>query len=853
MFSGITQSQYQQIIESLNNHCFNVTSVPISSNDFTVTENSISAVISLPDSNKRLSDYAAVLLWVHTDSYYSAISLSSKVSACYGSDNPHPDSPLLVFSLADNGIGSASFSAHNTDPNDSFDPSDFLSNVCSVMFLSSNVYLPLTPDNSFIFNSLEEALNFFDISYQYSSYNILDDKKYLIVLDESNSYLPNVYKLRSREAVQSDDYELKEDKYGYYYLNSIFKANWLKLITASSDDLGLEGIDLSDDANTSHQDKLAKGTYNTKIINSFFELCSEKRDVVLEFSDNKVYYLNSCLYLGSNLKILGNNATLKLVDFDAVNHVGKELAIFYNKNIGSDNNPVYLNEKNITIKDLNLVGRNYAGSDCEYGDQCFHYDNSLIQNLVLDNVTISNFSYGIHLSYGDHFVDENNKPIFINWVIKNSKIIKCVQNNMLSSVNGMKYINCYIDNSLGKSARDHAFYLGVRCSYITIEKCLIENSRGYGIKQDSQTSLQFDEYSHDNVFRDITIHNCYRGVWIGCISKNILVENVFAYGVLRGIVLESCIDVTVNNFNATSTEINRLVSRYGDNIELYAKGSADYAMIELKGKVKARFNNCYFKTDFIMFSHNQYHNSAGWDSEVVLSTKGAVNEQSGTELYFVKEKHGKNKPDSWVDDNYAFLTDVEFCNCTFDSKYIQNKLGIDLLPEYTQSNTDVTTVETITKPGSAETKFVRVTNYNVMYQSNYAFYNCKFSFWVTCSGDTDDNGNITNNKTKAALVFRGNGVVPSHYFFDDCLFTYYVMNKDKVQNLSNCYLMNGKAFDNDVNSLHFITNISPNCIIATNLSGNRSNWLPTGNDGNRIAFTYPDDNVYHYLKDLTEN
>lgn len=833
MFSGITQAQYQQIPECLNEHCFNVTSIPISSNDFTVTENSISAVISLPDSNKRLSDYAAALLWVHTNSYYSAISLSSKVSTCYGSDNPQPDSSLLVFSLVDNGLGSALFSAHNTDPNDSFDPSDFLSNVCSVMFISSEVYFSLSVDNSIIFNSIEDALTFFDISYQYSSYSILDDKKYLIVLDETNSFLPNVYKLCSRQAEQSDDYELKEDKYGYYYLNSIFKANWLKLITASSDALHLEGIDLADDGSTGNEEKLAKGTYNSKIINSFFDLCSEKRDVVLEFSDNKVYYLKSSIYLGSNLKILGNNATFKLVAHDENNNIEKGINVFHNKKVGSDNNFVYLNEKNITIKDLNIVGRNYAGSSCDYQDQCFHYDNSLIQNLVLDNVTISNFSYGIHLSYGNHFVDEYDNPIFTNWVIKNSKIIKCGQNNMLSNVNGMKYTNCYIDNSLGKDAYEHGFYLGVRCSYITIEKCLIENSRGYGIKQDSISSLQFDEYSHDNVFRDITIHNCYRGIWIGRISKNILVENVFAYGVLRGIVLESCIDVTVNNFNATSTEINRIVSRYGYDIELYAKSNTDFVMIELKGKVKARFYNCYFKTDFRMFLHNHYNNDANWDCGVVLSTKGTTDEQSGTELYFVKEKHGKNKPDSWVDDNYAFLTDVEFCNCTFDSKYTANKLGIDVLNGYIQSNTDSTRIETVTNPDGDKTKDVRVTNNNVLYQSNYAFNNCNFYFWVENVEAENEKTHVMENQTYPALIPRGNSAASSHYDFTKCNFTYYVTNKNSITTgLPVGFLITNKGYNKD-SSDDYIVSVN-NSIISTNYESNEdkglSNYYTVDND-----------------------
>ncbi|MDY3303466.1 MAG: hypothetical protein SOW78_04195, partial [Clostridia bacterium] len=588
------------------------------------------------------------------------------------------------------------------------------------------------------------------------------DKSYLITLDYQSDEEIECYSLTPREPTSSGD-TIINDGDNYYTESSDINAehhkDYFKFKILRVEQFGVVGYTQEelDSMTEAEKDNIAK--FNAAALNKASDFCAKMakkflRIMNLSFKPNRIYLLGSVVYFSSDTNFLGNNAVIKL--FKNTNNVADVIVAFSNKKIVNIDDDY----GNVGFYDLIIEGR--YGTSVSREDQAIKCNGdsskTIPKNVTFVNVTAKDFAFGIHINNSTYY----NIPLY--WTFINCDF-KTGMGFNLTGVKSLKLLNSHIDNCLSTDKFNHCIYISEKCSYLTVDNCLLENSAGGAIHQNYGHELKNSEFNHNNTFKNITIRSCQTGLNIGLTSKSINAENIYMYDVLRGIILNSCVDVEIKNIYATGSFYRRPRNYangrervFNSHIKLYEStenglpvSDDAWTAIGIKGKVKAKISNGYFK-----FSSPTIGSSAYLTTDINGGNNGA------REIDYVYEQHK-----DWFEDDFV-EANVVFENCAFDSTYN------NLYKSYKKENGIISSYCTSERSNSyvgvsVAQKITSNPNLEITYKNNIKFIRCKFEM----NYDT---------VSKVFFYFKGNPKSVSTYSFESCNIFLYIEDYIAQQN-----------------------------------------------------------------------
>lgn len=733
---------------------FKVETISIANASFTANENhtKYTAEISLPQ-GKTLEDYCSVLLWsvVEDDTGYASLPMSANFVADDENNIPGNQTVKLYTLNQKNYI---EFYMSNEAMSKDYLES-MITNWTELMLISTPLRV-FNQTNTVITYSLAGFFTQERLGFDFS------DKSYLITLDYQSDEEIECYSLTPREPTSSGD-TIINDGDNYYTESSDINAehhkDYFKFKILRVEQFGVVGYTQEelDSMTEAEKDNIAK--FNAAALNKASDFCAKMakkflRIMNLSFKPNRIYLLGSVVYFSSDTNFLGNNAVIKL--FKNTNNVADVIVAFSNKKIVNIDDDY----GNVGFYDLIIEGR--YGNSVSIADQAIKCNGdsskTIPKNVTFVNVTAKDFAFGIHINNSTYY----NIPLY--WTFINCDF-KTGMGFNLTGVKSLKLLNSHIDNCLSTDKFNHCIYISEKCSYLTVDNCLLENSAGGAIHQNYGHELKNSEFNHNNTFKNITIRSCQTGLNIGLTSKSINAENIYMYDVLRGIILNSCVDVEIKNIYATGSFYRRPRNYangrervFNSHIKLYEStenglpvSDDAWTAIGIKGKVKAKISNGYFK-----FSSPTIGSSAYLTTDINGGNNGA------REIDYVYEQHK-----DWFEDDFV-EANVVFENCAFDSTYN------NLYKSYKKENGIISSYCTSERSNSyvgvsVAQKITSNPNLEITYKNNIKFIRCKFEM----NYDT---------VSKVFFYFKGNPKSVSTYSFESCNIFLYIEDYIAQQN-----------------------------------------------------------------------
>lgn len=733
---------------------FEVETISIANASFTANENhtKYTAEISLPQ-GKTLEDYCSVLLWsvVEDDTGYASLPSSANVVAD-DENNISGNQTVKLYKL--NQKNYIEFYMSNEAMSKDYLES-MITNWTELMLISTPLRV-FNQTNTVITYSLDVFFTLERLGYDFS------DKSYLITLDYQSDEEIECYSLTPREPTSSGD-TIINDGDNYYTESSDINAehhkDYFKFKILRVEQFGVVGYTQEelDSMTEAEKDNIAK--FNAAALNKASDFCAKMakkflRIMNLSFKPNRIYLLGSVVYFSSDTNFLGNNAVIKL--FKNTDNVADVIVAFSNKKIVNIDDDY----GNVGFYDLIIEGR--YGTSVSREDQAIKCNGdsskTIPKNVTFVNVTAKDFAFGIHINNSTYY----NIPLY--WTFINCDF-KTGMGFNLTGVKNLKLLNSHIDNCLSTDKFNHCIYISEKCSYLTVDNCLLENSAGGAIHQNYGHELKNSEFNHNNTFKNITIRSCQTGLNIGLTSKSINAENIYMYDVLRGIILNSCVDVEIKNIYATGSFYRRPRNYangrervFNSHIKLYEStenglpvSDDAWTAIGIKGKVKAKISNGYFK-----FSSPTIGSSAYLTTDINGGNNGA------REIDYVYEQHK-----DWFEDDFV-EANVVFENCAFDSTYN------NLYKSYKKENGIISSYCTSERSNSyvgvsVAQKITSNPNLEITYKNNIKFIRCKFEM----NYDT---------VSKVFFYFKGNPKSVSTYSFESCNIFLYIEDYIAQQN-----------------------------------------------------------------------
>lgn len=771
MFIELTQNEKATIHNKFKNSGFEITEIDLTTAEFSVSDNnkSTSCIVELPDKTKGYNDYSAIMLWTNDESGYSSFPVPLSYNSVMGEgetaklidiritlQDVEPGKIKIIFSVYD----------------DNYDYTFFDDMIFSLesLALFSAPYLNVSAENTIIAGTNSTLFDVYFASYKESLMveSIFKEKRNILTCDydeETANDLIKYYTVSWREPTGTST-EPVFDGTNYYAPASKVNLTYVPFIKID----GLIGYTSDAYDSLDEQTKLNASTVNTQKLNEEISKLSVKaRYVFLEKDliypvgntaknngDNGIANVSKCIELGSNVTLVGNNATLCAVTGSNVVSV-----IFGSNKIVRNPNMTY---GNTHFYNLNVIGR-YTDTD-KPADQAVHCANvnvnesytALPKNVTFNNCKFTDFCFGIHINNNAYY----DIPLY--WTFDNCDF-KTGMGFNLTGVKSLKLLNSHIDNCLSTDKFNHCIYISEKCSYLTVDNCLLENSAGGAIHQNYGHELKNSEFNHNNTFKNITIRSCQTGLNIGLTSKSINAENIYMYDVLRGIILNSCVDVEIKNIYATGSFYRRPRNYangrervFNSHIKLYEStenglpvSDDAWTAIGIKGKVKAKISNGYFK-----FSSPTIGSSAYLTTDINGGNNGA------REIDYVYEQHK-----DWFEDDFV-EANVVFENCAFDSTYN------NLYKSYKKENGIISSYCTSERSNSyvgvsVAQKITSNPNLEITYKNNIKFIRCKFEM----NYDT---------VSKVFFYFKGNPKSVSTYSFESCNIFLYIEDYIAQQN-----------------------------------------------------------------------
>ena len=801
MIFDITKENYNKTLNNLQNAGFKIDTVPFEFGNMQINqklktpstgenenenenENSTSTTneverasltieLPLPDANKKLDDYASIMLWFNSVDGYMSYSLPISWSEYHGSITNPTEDQIIRAAYKVYGSGSGKFILKASVTNDDYSFFDLLEDSdCYLMFLSTDNFkfnykeTVVVESLSTLFNlcTAEDSKDLADL--------ILSEKTNLITADyDSESQIAGCYKLSACEPYNTDETEIVYDAstLTYSYKGCAYKATTLptygKRYTVRQ--FGAVGYTQAELDGMTDSEKGNIAASNAAALNSASNMCAQigreyNRAIELSFEPNLIYLLGSVVYFSSDTEFIGNNAIIRLF-----NNTEKEIYAFSNKQVLNTDDDY----GNVGFYDLTIEGR--YGADVPKADQAIKCGGDSVKTIP-KNVTFVNFTakdvcYGIHINNNTYY----DIPLY--WTFDNCEFLHTATGFMLTGVSKLSLLNSHIDNSLSQAKGEHCIYVSEKCSYLTVDNCLLENSAGGAIHQMFGFALYDSTFNEHNTYKNLTISSCFTAIHIGPASRDTVVENVVVVDAWRIIMLESCIETKIRNVKATGVFYDKMLDRKSHEWkDPDDKSSAKWFFIRIKGMVDADIEDCNFK-----FS-SPFSDCCAYSNEVITSDDiDPSHSNIAPEAISVFENHSEwfdAKKTSANESFFLVTPSVRFKNCQFDSTYnlndYTNVLGYQANQKRKKEENEDQEVFDEEKRQAATNTFLIINNNSivakVVYKLIMTFDNCRFRM---------------NFDTMSAPYFRSTGNMvsefdsASEFVFKECEIAYYIENQ----------------------------------------------------------------------------
>lgn len=632
MIFDITKENYNKTLNNLQNAGFRIDTVPFEFGNMQINQKlktpstgenenenentasttnevertSLTIELPLPDANKNLDDYASIMLWFNSVDGYMSLSLPFNTSE-YPENITNPtEDQIKRITYKVYGSSSGKFILKASVTNDDYSYFDLLED--------SDCYLTFLSTDNFRFNYKEtvvvESLStLFNLCTAEDSKDLADsilgEKTNLITADyDSESQIAGCYKFSACEPYNTDETEIVYDAntLTYSYKGCAYKATALPTYGKryAVKQFGAVGYTQAELDGMTDSEKGNIAASNAAALNNAANMCAQigkeyNRAIELSFEPNLIYLLSSVVYFSSDTEFIGNNAIIRL--FNNTNGI---IVAFSNKrDLTADDD-----YGNVGFYDLTIEGR--YGNSVPIADQAVHCasidsDGNTIsvlpKSVTFNNCKFTDFCFGIHINNSAYY----DVPLY--WTFDNCDF-KTGMGFNLTGVKSLKLLNSHIDNCLSSGKGEHCIYVSEKCSYITVDRCLLENSAGGAIHEfyDSEATVPTDGFNLNNVYKSIIIHSCLTGLDIGLSSKNTVIENVTMVDITRGIKLHSCENVTIKNVYATGAFCQNTKSFASGNERTYnfyknEEGKwcvGDYYAVSIIGTARAHIIDCYF-------------------------------------------------------------------------------------------------------------------------------------------------------------------------------------------------------------------------------------------------------------------
>lgn len=676
---------------------FEVETISIANASFTANENhtKYTAEISLPQ-GKTLEDYCSVLLWsvVEDDTGYTSLPASANVVA---DDENNISGNLTVKLYKLNQKNYIEFYMSNEAMSKDYLES-MITNLTELMLISTPLRV-FNQTNTVITYSLADFFTLERLGFDFS------DKSYLITLDYQSDEEIECYSLTPREPTSSGD-TIINDGDNYYTESSDINAehhkDYFKFKILRVEQFGVVGYTQEelDSMTEAEKDNIAK--FNAAALNKASDFCAKMakkflRIMNLSFKPNRIYLLGSVVYFSSDTNFLGNNAVIKL--FKNTDNVADVIVAFSNKKIVNIDDDY----GNVGFYDLIIEGR--YGTSVSRADQAIKCNGdsskTIPKNVTFVNVTAKDFAFGIHINNSTYY----NIPLY--WTFINCDF-KTGMGFNLTGVRNLKLLNSHIDNCLSTDKFNHCIYVTEKCSYLTVDRCLLENSAGGAIHQVFPNPFYDSTFNEHNTYKNLTISSCFTAIHIGSASRDTVVENVVVFDSWRIIMLESCIETKIRNVKAVGVFYDKKLNSETHNWENPTTSSSNWFLLSIKGMVDADIEDCNFKFSSPFVECCAYSDDKNEDGVITVYRVIKVLEHHSN-WFEIKT--------STDNEEYRLVTpSVRFKNCQFDSTYnfkdYTNTLG------YSNSNGQ-NTFSIIDENNNVVSK--------VAYKLKSSFNNCKFN------------------------------------------------------------------------------------------------------------------------------
>lgn len=747
---------------------FEVETISIANASFTANENhtKYTAEISLPQ-GKTLEDYCSVLLWsvVEDDTGYASLPMSANVVADDENNIPGNQTVKLYKLNQKNYI--EFYMSNEAESKTQLE--SLIANLTELMLISTPLRV-FNQTNTVITYSLADFFAQERLGFDFS------DKSYLITLDYQSDEEIECYSLTPREPTSSGD-TIINDGDNYYTESSDINAehhkDYFKFKILRVEQFGVVGYTQEelDSMTEAEKDNIAK--FNAAALNKASDFCAKMakkflRIMNLSFKPNRIYLLGSVVYFSSDTNFLGNNAVIKL--FKNTNNVADVIVAFSNKKIVNIDDDY----GNVGFYDLIIEGR--YGNSVSIADQAIKCNGdsskTIPKNVTFVNVTAKDFAFGIHINNSTYY----NIPLY--WTFINCDF-KTGMGFNLTGVRNLKLFNSHIDNCLSSGKGNHCIYISEKCSYITVDHCLLENSTGGAIHQMFGLALYDSTFNEHNTYKNLTISSCFTAIHIGPASRDTVVENVVVVDAWRIIMLESCIDTKIRNVKATGVFYDKMLDRKDNEWkDPDKKSSAKWFFIRIKGMVDADIEDCNFKFSSPFSDCSAYSNEVITSDDTDPSYSNIA--QEAIRVFENQEAWFEERTSTDGEKFYLVTPSVRFKNCQFDTTHnpngYTNVLGYQKRqrkPEERLENEDQAVFDEENNQASTNT-FLIINNNEikakVAYKLKLDFTNCKFNF---------------NFYTKSAPYFRSVGNTASalqsqsEYSFKNCNIAYFIESSNQ--------------------------------------------------------------------------
>lgn len=776
MFIELTQNEKTTIHNKFKNSGFEITEIDLTTAEFSVSDNnkSTSCMVELPDKAKGYNDYSAIMLWTNDESGYSSFPVPLSYDSVMGEgETAKLIDTRITLQDVEPGKIKITFSVYD----DNYDYTFFDDMILSLesLALFSAPYLNVSAENTIIAGTNSTLFDVYFASYKESLMveSIFKEKRNILTCDydeETANDLIKYYTVSWREPTGTSTEPVFD---GTNYYASASKVNLTYVPFIKIDEL----IGYTSDAYDSldEQTKLNASTVNTQKLNEEISKLSVKaRYVFLEKDliypvgntvknngDNGIANVSKCIELGSNVTLVGNNATLCAVTGNNVVSV-----IFGSNKIVRNPNMTY---GNTHFYNLNVIGR-YTDTD-KPADQAVHCANvnvnesytALPKNVTFNNCKFTDFCFGIHINNNAYY----DVPLY--WTFDNCDF-KTGMGFNLTGVKNLKLLNSHIDNCLSTDKFNHCIYVTEKCSYITVDRCLLENSAGGAIHQVFPNPFYDGTFNEHNTYKNLTISSCFTAIHIGSASRDTVVENVVVFDSWRIIMLESCIETKIRNVKAVGVFYDKKLNSETHKWENPTTSSSNWFLLSIKGMVDADIEDCNFKFSSPFFDCSAYSDDINEKGKILVYRVIKVLEHHSN-WFEIKT--------STDNEEYRLVTpSVRFKNCQFDTTHnpngYTNVLGYQANQARKKGENEAQAVYDEDMRQAATNTFLIVDNNEikakVAYKLKLDFTNCKFNF---------------NFYTKSAPYFRSVGNTASalqsqsEYSFKNCNIAYFIESSNQ--------------------------------------------------------------------------